>query len=249
MSLLRIENLFKTFNTKNGYILENINLTVEDRECFCLLGASGSGKTTLGKCILKIIPFDKGNILFKGRDIYSIRDYAKYVSYVPQDPMASINPFFKAIDVVLEPLKIMSLVFDKKEILKAIYKAGLKEEILDKRVKNLSGGERQRLAIARAIITKPSLIVADEPTSSVDAVNKNSLASLFLDFKSNIGIFIITHDVKFAKKICDKIGIMYEGKIVEIGDKDRVFNNPVHPFTKKLINVFDLDCDKASFYA
>ncbi len=239
--LLIIKNLYKSFH-KGKYILEDINISISSGQCFCLLGASGSGKSTLAKCILRLIPYE-GYIYFNNIPINTIEDYPKHVSFIPQDPMSSINPNFKLIDAISEPIKIMSLAFNKNDIIKLIKDIGIKEELLDKKVKTLSGGERQRVAITRAIITKPKLIIADEPTSSVDAIHKNTISELFLKIKRNSTLFVITHDINFSKKICDKIGIMYKGKIVEIGDKANIFLNPLHPFTKELLDN-TLNCQK-----
>lgn len=233
-NILLIKNLYKSFH-KGSYVLEDINISINKNECFCLLGASGSGKSTLAKCVLRLIPYE-GEIYFNNIPINTIKDYPKYVSFIPQDPMSSINPNFKVIDALLEPIKILSLAFNKNNVLDIIKNVGIKEELLDKKVKTLSGGERQRVAIARAIITNPTLIVADEPTSSVDAIHKSSISELFLRIKQDSTLFVITHDIYFSNKICDKIGIMYRGKIVELRDKDEIFHNPLHPFTKELLD-------------
>ncbi|MGC8649890.1 MAG: ABC transporter ATP-binding protein [Hydrogenobaculum sp.] len=246
MSLLKIEALSKSFD-KSRYILNNINLEILQNQSFCLVGPSGSGKSTLGKCILRFVKPDSGKIYFNGKDIYAIKDYQRHVSFIPQDPMSSINPRFKVLDAILEPLRIMSLAFNVKNILDNVLGFGLKEELFYKKIRDLSGGERQRVAIARAFITNPELVIADEPTSSLDAINKNNIASLFLKVKSDKTLFLITHDIKFAQKICDKIGVMYDGKIVEIGDTEDVFKNPKHAFTKKLLNSYSLDCKQYSY--
>ena len=246
MIILKIESLFKSFN-KKYYVLEDINLNIFQNETFCIVGPSGSGKSTLARCILRLTKPDSGNIYFKDEDIYKMKDYQKYVSFVPQDPMSSINPRFKVLDAILEPLKIMSLAFDMENVLKSVFRLGLKEELLNKKVKDLSGGERQRVAIARALISDPELIIADEPTSSVDALHRNNIASLFLDIKSGKTLIVITHDIKFAQKICDKIGVMKDGKLVEVGYKEEVFNSPKHPFTKMLLNSQSLDCKEYSY--
>jgi len=246
MQLLTVEHLYKSFN-KHQNVLEDINLTLYQNECFCLVGSSGSGKTTLGKCLLRFIKPTSGNIYFKGKDIQSLKDYKMYVSFVPQDPMSSLNPHFKVLEAILEPFYIMSLAFDMKDLLKKISKIGIKEELLQKKVKDISGGERQRVAIARAMLPDPELIIADEPSSSLDAVHKELIASLFLDIKSQKTLMIITHDVKFSHRICDKIGVMYKGKIVEIGSKEDIFKNPKHDFTKSLLDSYSLDCEKYSY--
>jgi len=246
MNLLKIEALNKSFD-KSRYILNNINLEILQNQSFCLVGPSGSGKSTLGKCILRFIKPDSGKIYFNGKDIYAIKDYPRYVSFVPQDPMSSINPRFKVLDAILEPLRIMSLAFNIKDIINDILALGLKEELFNKKIRDLSGGERQRVAIARAFITNPELVIADEPTSSLDAIHKNNIASLFLKVKSNKTLFLITHDIKFAQKICDKIGVMYNGNIVEVGDTEDIFKNPKHAFTKTLLNSHSLDCKQYSY--
>ncbi|ACG56778.1 ABC transporter related [Hydrogenobaculum sp. Y04AAS1] len=246
MNTLKIENLYKSFDKKH-YILSNINVEVTKNQSFCIIGPSGSGKSTLGKCILRFIKPDFGNIYFKGEDIYTIKDYPRHVSFIPQDPMSSINPRFGVLDAILEPLRIMSLAFDMKNIINDILALGLKEELFNKKIRDLSGGERQRVAIARAFITNPELIIADEPTSSLDAIHKSIAASLFLKIKESKTLFLITHDIKFAQKICDKIGVMYNGKIVEIRDKEDIFKSPKHEFTKTLLNSYSLDCKQYSY--
>ncbi len=245
MFLIKIEHLFKSFDKKH-YVLDDINLEIYPNEFFCLVGPSGCGKSTVARCMLKLLKPDSGNIYFKGKDINTIKDYQKYVSFVPQDPMSSINPRFNVLNAILEPLHIMSLAFNMETILSNILGLGLREELLYKKVQDLSGGERQRIAIARALVTNPELIIADEPTSSLDAMHKNTIASLFLELKSYKTLFLITHDIKFAHKICDKIGVMHGGKLVEIGDKDNIFKSPKHPFTKALLDSYSLNCEEYS---
>ena len=244
MNLLKIEALNKSFN-KSRYILNNIDLEILQNQSFCLVEPPGPGKSTLGKCILRFIKPDSGKIYFNGKDIYAIKDYPRYVSFAPQDPIPSINPRFKVLDAILEPFRIMSLAFNIKKI-NDILALGLKEELFNK-IRDLSGGERQRVAIARAFITNPELSIADEPTYSLDAIHKNNIASLFLKVKSNKTLFLITHDIKFAQKICDKIGVMYNGNIVEVGDTDDIFKNPKYAFTKTLLNSYSLDCKQYSY--
>jgi len=244
MNLLKIEALNKSFN-KSRYILNNIDLEILQNQSFCLVEPPGPGKSTLGKCILRFIKPDSGKIYFNRKDIYAIKDYPRYVSFAPQDPIPSINPRFKVLDAILEPFRIMSLAFNIKKI-NDILALGLKEELFNK-IRDLSGGERQRVAIARAFITNPELSIADEPTYSLDAIHKNNIASLFLKVKSNKTLFLITHDIKFAQKICDKIGVMYNGNIVEVGDTDDIFKNPKHAFTKTLLNSHSLDCKQYSY--
>ncbi len=243
MTLIKIEHLYKSFDKKH-YVLEDINLEIFSNESFCLVGPSGCGKSTIAKSMLRFIKPDSGNIYFKGKDIYAIKDYQKYVSFVPQDPMSSINPRFNVLDAVLEPIRIMSLAFNTDDVLNNILRLGLKEELLHKKVRDLSGGERQRVAIIRAFTTKPELIIADEPTSSLDAIHKNTIASLFSEIKGSKTLFLITHDIKFAQKICDKIGIMHDGKLIEIGGKDDIFKSPRHSFTKKLLDSYSLKCEE-----
>ena len=260
-TVLKVENLKKWFPVRKGILasifssrqeyvraVDGVSFDIRRGEIFGLAGESGCGKTTTGKVILRIIEPTDGKVYFKGTDIFSLpkkemRKLRRKMQLIYQDPFESLNPRMTVYDLVREPLKINRLVNDPEEeeekVRKALEEVELKpsETFFDKFPHELSGGQRQRVAIARALVLQPEFIVADEPVSMLDVSIRAGILEIMLKLRDEyeISYLFITHDLALARHICDRIAIMYLGKIVEIGKTDNIIGNPLHPYTKALL--------------
>lgn len=248
--MLKLENVTKIF--RYGFLgfkfkaVDDVTLTLEDKPTILTIaGESGSGKTTLARLILRILKPDYGKILLNGTDIYKIDDktFYRYIQPIFQDPYASFNPMQKPIRYLKETVKNIVGIQDDKEIYEHIAKVvsyvGLDvDTIANKHQHEFSGGELQRIAIARALLTKPKIIVADEPVSMLDASLRINIVNLFKKIRDEMGVsFIyITHDLATAYYISDYIAIMYRGNVIEFGKADKVLSEPLHPYTKTLMD-------------
>ncbi|MEO2152957.1 MAG: ABC transporter ATP-binding protein [Aquificota bacterium] len=246
--LLEIKNLSVSFR-RNGlffkkkpfWALKNINLTLEKEETLALLGESGSGKTTLGRVIVRLIKPTEGQVLFKGRDVFSQwkREYTKEVSMIFQNPREAINPRFTVWEAVSEPLIVHKVNKNllKEMVEKYLLWAGIDKNLFHRRVEFLSGGQRQRVAIARALVLEPTLVVADEPTSALDMSLQYEILKLFKKIKTELKIsqIFITHDIRTASAVSDSVAVMLGGRIMEVGPTKEVIKNPLHPYTRYLL--------------
>lgn len=247
MKILKTLNLYKTFKLKNLEIpaVEDLNLEIDTSDFYALVGESGSGKSTVAKLLLRLINPDRGKIFFKDKDIWHIpekelRFFRRSVQVVFQDPYTSLDPRMKIYDIIEEPLKIHKVSGEgaKERIIEMIKKVGLNEEILSLYPHQLSGGMRQRVAIARALILNPSILIADEPLSSLDVSLQASLLELLTEMRENseLGILFITHDLNIVRTTSNRVAVMHLGRIVEEGETKKIFKEPLHPYTKTLLN-------------
>jgi len=254
--LLELRNAVKEFRSGSMFsksvlrAVDSISLTInEDKPSItAIAGESGSGKTTLGKLILGLTSPTEGEILYKGKLIRDLkggerREYRQNVQAIFQDPFAVYNPFYKVDHLFDAPIKKYKLSDNKEKsralIEEAIETVGLRiPETLGRYPHQLSGGQRQRIMVARALMIKPKIIVADEPVSMVDASLRATILEALRKMHETYGISIIyiTHDLNTAYQIASDITIMYQGKVVEQGDVDKVINHPSHPYTKLLVN-------------
>ncbi len=229
------------FKKKPFWALKNINLTLEKEETLALLGESGSGKTTLGRVIVRLIKPTEGQVLFKGRDIFSQwkREYTKEVSMIFQNPREAINPRFTVWEAVSEPLIVHKVNKNllKERVEKYLLWAGIDKNLFHRRVEFLSGGQRQRVAIARSLVLEPTLVVADEPTSALDMSLQYEILKLFKKIKTELKIsqIFITHDIRTAAAVSDRVAVMLGGRIMEVGPTKEVIKNPLHPYTRYLL--------------
>ena len=249
---------------KEQYIraVDTISFDVQKGEILGLAGESGCGKTTTGKLIVGLIKPTEGHVYYEGEDISLIKGRAQLlklrskVQMIYQDPYRSLSPRLSVYDLICEPLRFHKIVNTKaemnKKVLEVLDLTGLPadKEFLSKRPPHLSGGQRQRVEIARRLVLNPNLLVADEPVSMLDASVKGSLINLLLDLKEKLDLtlVLITHDISVAWHLCNRVAVMYLGKIMEIGDVETVIKTPDHPYTRALISaVPTLDPEKKSY--
>ena len=251
--LLETKNLtieYKNTNSGNStstIAVNDISFKIYKGEIYALAGESGCGKSTLAKSILKLIKPLSGDIIFEGKSILSQKRhekkaYPKNVQMVFQNPYSSLNPKTKIKNILQEPLDINTNLSKKEKfewIEEILYDVGLQTSCLNLYPHEFSGGQRQRIAIARALILKPKLLVADEPVSALDASIQAQIINLLKDLKQkrDLTILFISHDMNVIKYLADRTGIMYNGTLVEEGYTGTLFRYPKEEYTKKLISV------------
>ena len=234
---------------KSGTVkaVDDVDLTLRRGEVVGLVGESGSGKSTLGRALLGLVGATAGSVLFDGRDLTGmgrreLRGIRKHIQMVFQDPNAALNPSMTVEEAVGDALRVQgvrSAAQRRTRVVEALERVGLSpvELFLTKYPRDLSGGQKQRVVMARAIVLGPSVLVADEPISMLDMSVRAKILQLMLDLKTEMGLsyIYITHDLASAKFFCDRIAIMYLGRIVEIGDTEEIFAQPRHPYTRALL--------------
>jgi len=237
------------FRRRSVTAVNDVSFQIRKGQISSLVGESGSGKTTVAKIILKLIRPTTGNVLYRNRNISDLEkgtdliDYRRHVQGIFQDPYSSFNLFYK-VDRVFN---MMFKLFDKsvgKDQRRSMVESSLKmvglnpDEVLGKYPHQLSGGQRQRVLVARSLLVNPEILLADEPTSMIDASTRIDVLKVFTDLKENQGLSIlfITHDLGLAYYISDRILVMQQGKIVEEGDAEEVIMNPTHEYTKNLLS-------------
>lgn len=252
-SILKVENLKKSFQIAGGLFQKkqyvnaviDVSFEIEEGTTFSLVGESGCGKSTTGRLITRLIAPTNGSIFVDGKEVATakpseLRHLRQTVQMIFQDPYASLNPRMKVKELVGEPLEIhtkLSKAEREKLVLEMLEVVGLNAEHADRYAHEFSGGQRQRLGIARALITKPKLIIADEPVSALDVSIQSQILNLLkqLQQEYKISYLFISHDLSVVEHISHYIGVMYLGSIVEIGRKETIFNEPKHPYTQALI--------------
>jgi len=264
--LLEVEDLVVHYPVKTSFVqrlfsreklsvhaVDGVSLTLRPGEILGLVGESGCGKTTVGRAILRLVEPTSGIIRFEGIDVTraketDMRSLRRRIQIIFQDPHASLNPAMTIGRAIGHPLKIHGLTSNDGEVrdtvLRVMREVGLtpEEQLFDKYPGDLSGGQKQRAVIARAIILKPRLIVADEPVAMLDMSIRARVLELMLDLKTKYDLtyVFITHDLATAKFLCDRIAIMYLGRIVEMGLVKRIYENPKHPYTRALLNAIPI---------
>ncbi len=232
-----------------GYVKANdgVSFTVRRGETISLVGESGAGKTTTARAILMLESLTAGSIIFEGRDIFKLsasqvkKEYRPRVQAVQQNPWSSMNPRMRVRDIVAEPLVYHTRLSKKevrKKVVEILEQVGLGAQHVDRYPHEFSGGQRQRIAVARAMVLRPSLVVLDEPVSALDVSIRAQIMNLLKDLqeKFNLTYIVIAHNLATVRYMSHKVAIMYLGQIVECGEAEPLFENPLHPYTRALIS-------------
>jgi len=260
-TIVKVENLRKWFPVRMGFFtslvsrrqlfvkaVDGVSFSIGKGEIFGLAGESGSGKTTTGRVILRLLDPTGGKVFFQGKDITRMREdemkpFRKKMQIVFQDPYESLNPRMTVGDIIAEPMRMLHAATGEKELEERV-KQVLEdaelipaEEFIFRYPHELSGGQRQRVATARAFVLRPNFVVADEPVSMLDVSTRAEILNLMVSFveKYQTSFLYITHDLALSRHMCDRIAVMYLGKIAEMGTTDQVINETLHPYTQALI--------------
>ena len=253
--LLQVTDLVKWFPVKKWFFekpanvkaVDGVSFDVYKGETLGIAGESGCGKSTLLRTLLRLIQPTSGTLHYDGVDITHMRKKAlrkirQHMQIVFQDPFSALDGRMKVGKIIEEPLIINGLFPNKKErmarVAQLMEQVGLDASYMDRYPHEFSGGQRQRIVIARALATNPQLLVCDEAVSALDVSVRAQVLNLLADLQEELQLtyLFISHDLSVIEHICDRVAIMYLGKIVEIGDKDDIFNNPQHPYTKALLS-------------
>jgi len=253
--LLEVRNLKKYFPVRRGVLsrvvshvkaVDDVSFAIERGETFGLVGESGCGKTTTGRAVLRLIEPDSGEVKFEGVDILklgsnSVRRLRRDMQIIFQDPYASLNPRMTILTIIGEPFAIHGIATGKErddrisDLLKTV---GLDPSVMNRYPHEFSGGQRQRIGIARALALRPKLIVADEPVSALDVSIQSQIINLLGDLQKQLGLtyLFISHAIPVIEHISTRIGVMYVGKLVEVGTSRQICTNPKHPYTQALLS-------------
>ncbi len=254
-TLIDIRELKKVFTVQAGFLsgkrtvtkaVDGVSLSIFKGETLGLVGESGCGKSTLGRMILRLEEPTGGQIFFEGEDIFkfsgnNLRDYRKKVQIIFQDPYASLNPRRTAGSTIEEPLLVNRMKFGKEkedEVARIMDIVGLTREHKDRYPHEFSGGQRQRIGIARALVLRPKLIVADEPVSALDVSIQAQILNLLKQLQKEFSLtyLFISHDLSVVRHISDRIAVMHFGKIVELANNRELYESPLHPYTMELLS-------------
>lgn len=227
--------------------VDGVTFEVKKGEVFGIVGESGCGKSTLGRGVCKLENLTSGHVYLDGEDITEyndrrMRSIRKKVQMVFQDPYASLNPRMSVFDIVAEPLLVHHLYQDKadleKKVLDLLHRVGLDDYHANRYPHEFSGGQRQRIGIARALAVEPSLIIADEPVSALDVSIQAQVLNLLNELKHDLDLtyIFVAHDLSVVEYISDRVGVMYLGNFVEVGEKEKIYSNPMHPYTQALLS-------------
>jgi oligopeptide/dipeptide ABC transporter ATP-binding protein len=246
-----------SFFGKRIYVhaVDGINFEVNKGKTYGVVGESGCGKTTLARMMMSLEKASSGQMLFKGDDITKfnrpqMKALRRQMQMVFQDPYGSLNPVRTILNIIAEPVRVHSIFSNKHDerdkVREMLETVGLSSsnEMLEKRPNELSGGERQRVGIARALILGPEFIVADEPVSMLDASVRADIIALMMKLKEekDLTYFFITHEFGMARAVCDRIAVMYAGKVVEVANARQIVDHPLHPYTQLLIDAIPPLC-------
>jgi oligopeptide transport system ATP-binding protein len=254
--LLSIENLTTRFFVRSGKLFQkpailtavnDVSFTLKTGETLGIVGESGSGKSTLGRSVLRLVEAQQGRVVWQGGDLLKLPDEdmrkaRRDMQIIFQDPLASLDPRMTVADIIAEPLEIAEPDITRTERLAEVQKimaaVGLAPEMVNRYPHEFSGGQAQRIGIARAIITRPKLLVCDEPVSALDVSIQAQIIQLLNRLRSEFGLamIFISHDLSVVRLVCDKVMVLYLGRVVESGPAIDVFNTPQHPYSQALLS-------------
>ena len=253
LPLIETVHLKKYFDTGSGLLhaVDDVNLTIQPRKTLGVVGESGCGKSTLGRTILRLTPATEGEILYNGKDIltynpHQLRQLRREMQIIFQDPYSSLNPRMTVSELIAEPLvvnKVMKNRNQLKERVKELMETvGLAARLENAYPHELDGGRRQRIGVARALSVNPKFIVCDEPVSALDVSIQAQILNLLMDLQDDMGLtyMFITHDLSVVRHISDEIAVMYLGQCVERCGSKELFDNPLHPYTKALLDAIQV---------
>jgi ABC-type oligopeptide transport system ATPase subunit len=254
MSLVEVTGLVKTFERRPSpwsrprvvHAVDGVSFTIEEGETFGLGGESGSGKTTTVRCLMRLIEPTAGSFMFRGEQVFGLpaprmRALRREMQMIFQDPGSSLNPRMTAGDIVEEGLVIHGLgsPAERRARVRELFElVGLDRGLTERHAREFSGGQRQRIGIARALALGPSFIVADEPVSALDVSIQAQIVNLLMDLQQRLGLtlLLVAHDLRLVRHLCTRVGVMYRGRLVEMGRAIEVFDAPAHPYTRALIS-------------
>ena len=252
--LLELKNIRVEFGKKKDKFVavDDVSFSIYKGETFGLVGESGSGKTTIGRAIIRINEISGGEILYKGKRISGgidknlDREVVKNIQMIFQDPMASLNERAKVDYIVSEGLYNLKNYKNEEErkskVAKALLDVGLLPEFASRFPHEFSGGQRQRIGVARALIMEPDFIIADEPISALDVSIRAQVLNLLSDLQKRMGLtyLFIAHDLSVVRFITDRLAVIHKGKIVELAETEKLFQHPLHPYTKALLSAIPI---------
>ncbi len=247
--LVQVRQLQKNFDLKYGgtvRAVDQIDFIIRPGETLGLVGESGSGKSTTGRLILQLLQATDGEVIYNGMGIHQfnrkeLKQLRRDIQIIFQDPQASLNPRMKVLDIIGQPLDIHKLYRSKKErqerVEELLELVGLEKEHANRYPHQFSGGQQQRIGIARALAVNPRFIVCDEPLSALDVSIQAQVVELLQDLQQKLGLtyLFIAHDLAMVKHICDRVAVMYGGKIIEVAESEELYQHPLHPYTKALL--------------
>ena len=253
-NLLEAKNLSKYFPIKNFFgktthavkAVDQVTFAIRKGETFGLVGESGCGKSTLGRTLIRMYEPTSGNIIFDGQDITNIKgreliDCHKRMQIIFQDPYSALDPHQNVREIMEEPIAVFEKLSPSQMEEKIVYlleKVGMKADDMEKYAYEFSGGQRQRIGIARALSVNPEFLMCDEPISALDVSIQAQVVNVLEDLQKEMGLtyLFVAHDLSMVRHISNRIGVMYLGKIVECGESDGVYDNPLHPYTQALLD-------------
>jgi peptide/nickel transport system ATP-binding protein len=255
--LVQVKNLNKSFddnffteNSKNSVLaVNNVSFEIKEGESFGLVGESGSGKSTIAKIIVNLFKPSSGDIFFDKNCITKIKNrselmkFRKQIQMIFQDPYSSLNGRLKVKDIIAEPITLHNPSISNSDLNNYVYdlldSVEMSQKSADRYPHEFSGGQRQRISIARALATQPRLLVCDEPTSALDVSIQAQILNLLKDLQEqlNLTILFISHDLPVVRQMCDRIGVLKDGKLCEVSNTEDLFLNPSHEYTKELLHL------------
>ena len=250
--LLRIEHLKKYFPTPRGVLhaVDDVSFTIDEGKTLGIVGESGCGKSTLGRTVLHLLESTEGRIFYRGEDVthvtrQKLSSLRREMQIIFQDPFSSLNPRMTVYQSIAEPMKIArsySQAETDRRVFELMDTVGLARRLVNSYPHELDGGRRQRIGIARALVLKPKFIVCDEPVSALDVSIQAQILNLMLDVQEEMGLtyIFVTHDLSVVKYISNDILVMYLGQTVETAPSNRLFDRPLHPYTKALLSAIPI---------